>query len=55
MYRLPETPKTLECPFCKAVIPWDERLFLDHDYIDEDGDMCEDWTECCENCFDELA
>ena len=54
-YKLPPVPTELTCPFCKAVIPYADRCFLEACYEDEDGNHECDWTECCVDCFDKMA
>ena len=55
MFQIPPEPETLTCPYCEKVIPYDDRLFIDHDWTCEDGTEDHDWTECCEECFDKYA
>jgi hypothetical protein len=55
MFQIPPQPETLTCPYCEKVIPYDDRLFIDHDWTCEDGTEDHDWTECCEECFDKYA
>lgn len=55
MYELPREPETLTCPYCERVIPWSERLFIDEDWQDADGEWESGYTLCCESCFEKYA
>ena len=55
MYQIPPEPETLTCPFCRTVIPYEDRLFMEDCYLDEDDEHQCDYTECCEDCFNKYA
>lgn len=48
-------PEFIECHYCKCRVPFSDRLFIDVEWQDADGEWDLTCVECCESCFDEYT